>query len=310
MDMPAQDVLQSKLAELMRTLLSNNYEPDTIRRVSSEFALLDIHKTDTLGIPVNYTVLFSIEKPNKSSVELLEKTAVARRSRPIILSEERPDTKITWYHPDNFYQILGGPITSGLILAPDLPDRLEMLGMNTLPSGLVGDPDDLFEEHVKECLQFLLNSRAWRYGQDRLFEKVPDGLIFGKNNLLLLFDAKAYGKGFTVSADDVRRFTSYVEEFHQKYEAVLPRIYIFLVVSAKFNQRKFALTVKSNELYAKCQTKLSFLEARELGKIVDLMKENIGLRNSIDWKLVFSSTIITEASVKDQLLALNRDNLL
>lgn len=308
--MTAQDVLQSKLAELMRTLLSNDFEPDTIKRVSPEFALLEVHKSDSLGISIGYTILLSVEKPSESALELLEKTATARRSRPIILSEAQPQSRLTWYHPDRFYQILGGPVSSTLILTPDLPGVLDTLGRNLLPDGWSGKPDDYFEEYVKECLQFLLNSRAWRYGQERLFEKVPDGLIFGKNNLLLLFDAKAYNKGFTVSADDVRRFTSYVEEFHQKYETALPSIYIFLVVTAKFNQRKTALAVKSDETYAKCQTKLSFLEAKELGQIVELMKENISLRNSIDWKFVFSSTMITKAAVEDQLQALDRDNLL
>jgi FokI, cleavage domain len=304
------DLLQIKLAELMRTLLVNDFMPETIRRVSPELALLEVNKSDSLGVPVNYIILLSTEKPTRSALSLLDKAASAKSARAIILSPEAPPGNTTWYHPDRFYQILGGPVTTGLILAPDLPEQLETLGRNSLPDGLNGNPNDLFEGYVKECLQFLLNSRAWRYGQDRLFEKMPDGLIFGKNDLLLLFDAKAYHKGFTVSADDVRRFTTYVKDFSEKYGGSLPRVYSFLIVSSEFKQGEPALTTKSNEMYARCQTKLSFLRAKELGEIVELMKENISLRDSVDWKLVFSNVMIRRTAVETQLQALEKDSLL
>lgn len=308
--MEYQDDLQQGLTELLRTLLTHRFEVDVIKRVSPECALMNIHRLDDLSIPVSYTLLFSIEEPSESALGLLEKTAKTKQSRAIVLSKVKPSGQFTWYKPEKLYEILGGPVTSGIILAPCLPDLLDTLGKNSLPSGIEGNPDDIFEDYVKECLQFLVNAPAWRYGQDRRFEKLPDGLILGRDGLLLLFDAKAYSGGFPVSADDIRRFVSYVRDFARKYEAALGRVHCFLVISAEFDQGVKALSDKSDEMYAECQTKLCFMEARTLGRIVESIRDNISLRNSILWRRVFSNVMVSEALVKSQLKSLTKDNLL
>lgn len=308
--MEKQDPLQQGLTELLRTVITHRFDVDMIKRVSPECALLNIHRLDDLSTPINYTLLYSIEEPSESMLGLLEITAKAKPSRSIVLSRVKPEGKFTWYTPEEFYAILGGPVTSGIILAPDLPDLLDTLGKNALPEYITGDPDDIFEDYIKECLQFLVNAPAWRYGQERRFEKLPDGLILGRDGFLLLFDAKAYAGGFPVGADDIRRFSSYVRDFSTKYEDALGRVHCFLVVSASFDQGTKALSDKSNEMYAMCQTKLSFMEAKSLGEVVELVRENISLRNSIDWKRVFSNEIVTVASVESQLRSLIKDNLL
>lgn len=308
--MTVEDQLQGKLTELTRTLLLYRYGVDTVKRVSPECALLGVHRSDDFGGRTNYLLLLSTGLPTESTLSLMEKTARARQARPVVLSEESPGGGFTWYRPADFYQILGGPATTGLVLLPDLPDILEALGRNQVPVGLSGNADDLYEDYVKQCLQFLLNSPAWRYGQDRLFEKVPDGLIFGRDNFLLQFDAKAYGKGFTVGADDVRRFATYVNDFNSKYGAAFGRVHSFLVVSTEFTQGEAALVAKSKEMYAACQTRLSFLRSRELGLIVWLMRDNVSLRNSVNWRLVFSDDVISKAAVESQLRAARKDGLL
>jgi hypothetical protein len=294
----------------MRTLLTHRFEVDLIKRVSPACALINIHRADELSALVNYTILFSIEEPSESTLGLLETTAKAKPSRSIVLSDVKPEGQFTWYPPEKFYAILGGPVTSGIILAPDLPMLLDTLGKNSLPADIDGKPDDIFEEYVKESLQFLVNAPAWRYGQERRFEKLPDGLIFGRDGFLLLFDAKAYADGFPVGADDIRRFASYVRDFATKYEDALGRVHCFLVVSASFDQGPKALLDKSNEMYAACQTKLSFIEAKTLGNVVELVRENISFRNSMDWRRVFSNEVVNVASVEVQLRSLIKDNLL
>lgn len=308
--MSSQDQLQQGLTELLRTLITHRFDVDVIKRVSPACALMNIHRLDDLSTPVNYTLLFSVEDPSESALGLMETTAKAKQSRPIVLSKVKPAGTYTWYAPDKFYEILGGPVTSGIILAADLPDLLDTLGKNALPDGMSGTPDDIFEDYVKECLQFLVNAPAWRYGQDRRFEKLPDGLILGREGLLLLFDAKAYAGGFPVSADDIRRFVSYVRDFAEKYEQALGRVHCFLVVSASFEQGAKALSDRSDEVYAECQTKLCFMEAKTLGRTVELVKENISLRNSINWRSVFSHVFVNEAPVESQLKSLTKDNLL
>src|SRR5436853_7185630 len=109
--MENQDLLQQGLAELLRTLLTHRFEVDVIKRVSPVCALMNIHRLDNLSTPVNYTILFSIEEPSESTLGLLETTAKAKPSRSIVLSKVKPKGQFTWYTPEEFYAILGGPVT-------------------------------------------------------------------------------------------------------------------------------------------------------------------------------------------------------
>jgi len=69
---------------------------------------------------------------------------------------------------------LGGPIKTWLPLLKDFPVVLDQLGHLKLPKGMSGKPDNLFEESVKQALQFAFASRVIRYGQARRFENVPE----------------------------------------------------------------------------------------------------------------------------------------
>src|SRR5262249_52968181 len=153
------------------------------------------------------------------------------------------------YTRDEFFGFFGGIINTGLILIPNLPQILDQLGHNKLPNGLTGDPDDLQELYVKECLQFIMESPTRRYGIDRCFESLPDGVVLSKEGFMLLFDSKSYSKGFSFEADDIKRFKSYVEDFRHRYSGLFGNILSFVVVTGEFKDSAGAIAGRSNELY-------------------------------------------------------------
>jgi hypothetical protein len=132
---------------------------------------------------------------------------------------------------EHFLSVLGGAVDDTLVRQSDLSTTLDGLGHKRLPDGLAGNPEDLLERGVTICLQFLTGHRARHWGSDRLFERLPDGALIGAKDLVLLFDAKAYTDGFGVTADDTRRFCSYIADFSNRYSSYIGDVYSFLVVS-------------------------------------------------------------------------------
>ncbi len=126
---------------------------------------------------------------------------------------------------------LGGPILALLPLEPEFPDRLRTLGHNELPAGITGKPDTVFEEYVHAGLQFILQDRVVRYGQERLFEALPDGLVAGHRSPLILYDAKAAKSGYEINSTTIRQFADYVRTFHARYEGFTGRLFAFVLIS-------------------------------------------------------------------------------
>ncbi|MGR3175468.1 MAG: hypothetical protein ACUZ8N_12840 [Candidatus Scalindua sp.] len=296
------------LNNIITTLIINGFHLNEVKRINTQHSYLDIQRFDTLGAKIKYLILSSTKQPSKAVLSTIIKKAKFDNSTPLGVGEIK-NSKIECYSLDSFFSKLGGQVNTGLILIPKLPNILDSLGKNTLPDGIDGKPDDLLETYVKESLQYLLNSPARKYGKDRLFESLPDGVVLGKDKCILLFDAKAYSAGFEVQSDDLIRFEKYVNEFNFKYGTIIGKVFSFIVVSAMFNVKKESLEKRSNDFYGKCQTKLSFIKSKELGNIVKLIRKNNVYRNSINWKQVFSNTIVTPLFIESQIKALKKDKI-
>lgn len=208
-----------------------------------------------------------------------------------------------------FFESIGAWMNTGLILIDGLPKLINELGHNKCPSGLTGSPSDLLEIYTKEALQYLLESPAKRYGQDRSFESLPDGLVLGKSRLNILFDAKAYSGGYSISADDIKRFASYVQEFNDRYSSFVGRVYSFTIVTGTFLDSPESLQNRRDELYQLCQTQLSCITAQTLGNLVQLARAHSSFISSVKWINIFSQNIITEKMLEDEFTRIKKDNI-
>jgi hypothetical protein len=201
---------------------------------------------------------------------------------------------------------LGGEVSSYLATSSDYGARIKLLGFNKLPRGLEGEPSEIFEQYVYEGLQFSLPGRVLRYGKERSFEPLPDGISFERNQPFILYDAKAYGKGYPMTIGSIRQFADYVDDFNERYSALIGRVYRFVVISGKFTGN---MQEKAAELYKKCKVGLSYLTANDLAKMTELIKDVPKFRSNINWFTIFSRENITAKLVEAEIKRVKKDGI-
>jgi hypothetical protein len=295
---------------ILSSLMINGLRIESMTRPNQSSLLCTVYKFDKLGAAIRYTFLFSSEQVNEPLVQILKTTASGTQSLPILICDVVFGNDVKQFSMRTFFESIGGWTNTGLILIDGLPDIIDELGHNKCPAGLTGSPSDLLEIYTKEALQYLLDSPAKRYGQDRIFESLPDGLVLGKNRLNILFDAKAYAEGYSVSADDVKRYTSYVQDFNDRYSSFVGRVYSFTIVTGRFIDSSESLQNRRDELYRLCQTQLSCITARTLGNLVQLARPQSTFVSSVKWVNIFSQNMITEKMLEDELTRIKKDNIL
>jgi hypothetical protein len=298
------------LGTIHRTLFSAGFVVTNFSRKPSYIAF-HVFRSDEFGVKANYLIAFCDGgKFSPTDCKALQRSATYRSEYLVLVGsiDDLENNKIPVISPEVFYQRLGGTVSSYLPLESYYPEHLEILGRNKLPAGLTGKADEWFEEYVFVGLQFLLQNRVIKYGQDRLFKELPDGIAFG-GAVLLLYDCKAAGEGYKISSSSMRQFADYINTFHRRYQNYVGRVNSFLVISGFF-QHPDSLEDRSRELVAECGVPLSFLGAKVMGEIIKLFVEHPVYRQSIDWKRVFSGGIIQTARVIDDLRERRKDGVI
>lgn len=296
---------------IVRTLLGSGFEVTNVARKPS-CLVFHARRGDELGVRTNYLLALSGEnRLSRTDIAGLRRTATYRSASLVVIGEppETDSDDLPVISTGEFLRKLGGAISSYLPLEPSYAEQLTTLGLNKLPLGLKGEPDDLFEEYVHIGLQFLLQKRVVRYGQDRRFETLPDGVVLGGKSLVLLYDCKAAKEGYEISRNSIRQFGDYVQSFHRRYEAYIGRVHAFLVISGYF-QSPSTFDERSRDLQAECQVPLVFLTAEELGKIIQILVKQPTYRQSLEWKRIFAGGEVCAADVKKNLQARIKDGVI
>lgn len=300
---------KEEISNIVSTLITNGFVIDQMERFPKGNIIFNILKLDKLGAIVKYSILFTKDITETQLTNSLITISKSFASKPLLISDNFISHDCTTHSFEKFYNFFGGIVNTGLILIPNLPGILEELGTNKLPTVLQGDPFDLHELYVKECFQFILQSPTRRYGKERLFESIPDGIVICKNGMMIIYDSKAYANGFDFRADDIKRFASYVDEFNNRYSAILGKVFTFTVITGKLNASQKVIANRSKELYKKCNCNLSCITSRELGNIVQLLQKDPDIRVSILWKNIFAELLIDTALVQKEITRIKKDNL-
>lgn len=269
------------------------------------YALIHMHRIDEFGVVQKYSFGIAERKLSEADVAAAKISSGYRNSNLVLVGAESSEApSVEWLR---FINLFGGPISSSSPLDPDFVSNLLALGRNKMPSGLTGKADDLFEEYCRAGLEFLLGGRVLRYGQDRLFEKRPDGLALPTSGFRAIWDAKAYADGYPLTADSIRQFKDYINEFSRMYQAYLPRINSFILISGTFDQQDEALTERSKELQSETGVPLSCLSASVFGEMISLLLENIPTRKSINWSRIFSDPVASTSLLRKEIVAIKKD---
>ena len=301
--------MNNPFSNAISTLLTNGFNIHKVDRLPHNNNLVHAYKYDKLGAKVTYSILFTDDEEESAIISTLLTESKNNNSTPIVVADHIVFNQCVTYTKSKFFNFFGGITNMGLILIPDLELILDQLGHNKLPAGLKGEADNLHEIYVKECLQFIMESPTRRYGIDRSFESLPDGVVLCKEGFILLLDSKAYSNGFSFQADDLKRFKSYIEDFRLRYSFLFGNILSFLVISGHFNDSVPSIENRSKELYKICNCKLSCITSKELGEITKLLKEKSTIRRSISWTNIFSELIVNVKLINNEIQRIEKDNL-
>ncbi len=293
---------------MVRTLIGNRFILDGVT-TKPHYVLFTCHRYDEFGLPMPYVFALCGETPlGRTSAQAVARTAKARGAQAVAISDASCDPLASLSWPA-FLARCGGPIRSWLPLEPTYPTHLHDLGHNRAVVGVDGKTDDLFEEYVHVGLQFFLGDRVIRYGQERRGEALPDGIAFAQGSIILPYDAKAYKGGYDVTHDSIRQFGSYVRDFDSKYQHYLGRAYAFLLVSGHFENGERGLANQSRALRVECGVDLVYMTAADLGAATTLLAQQPALRPAINWRDVFSHTLVTLQVIQDAVDAARRDGV-
>ncbi|MFC1897596.1 hypothetical protein ACFLX8_03415 [Chloroflexota bacterium] len=305
--------LLSKLAEAhpevetaIRTLTMGGFTLVNANRMPY-CLLIQTTRRDEFGSVQNYS--FALVDHNLTS-EQVDNIKIPTRdfnsTLVIIGTSETDDPQIEW---NRFINIFGGGVYSSSPLDPDFKNQLNQLGHMQLPEGLIGKADDLFEIFAHSALQFLLGGKVIRYGQARLFESKPDGLMIPNSSFTSLYDAKAAKDGYNVISDSIRQFKTYVDDHIQRYSHILGRLYSFVVVSGHFQQMSDTLARRSQELISTCGIPLCFLSVDALVQMLDIVLNNIKKRNAVNWSKVFTEPVANPKTLQEEIGFITKDEI-
>ena len=298
------------VSTMVRTLVGNGFVVFHVAQKLT-YTIFSCHRYDEFGSQVRYEFVLSGELLGSAATNAVRKHASRQRAQLVIVSDVRQlDGDVPGLDWARFLGRCGGPIKSWLPLERTFSSRLIALGHNKRVPGLVGRPDDLFEQHVHAALQFILADQVIRYGRSRSGEALPDGGAFGRKQPMFLYDAKAYKDGYPVSRGSIRQFSDYVDDFHTRYESYCGRLHTFLVISGHFQGNEAALLTYAQEMYSKCGIPLAYIEAKELGCIAHKLSEQPALRGVLDWQGIFSRTVIRCGAVGARIRSARKDRLL
>jgi len=300
---------ENEVSEFVRTLLASGFDVRSVAH-KPNFTLVICARQDEFGLLHSYLFAYA----GNQVISSADHNALTKRSQitgaPLIVisDAESASKNHVALSRSQFFGKVGGAIASVLALEPDYGRQLVELGLNRLPRGLRGEPDDLFEAYVHSGLQFLLSGRVIRYGQERRFEPISDGIAAGRNIPLMLYDCKAADRRYEFSKTAIRQFADYVNDFHRRYEQYIGRLHIFVAISTEF-QEIGTIKDRSDELYACCGIPLACLTAKSLADLVGLFSANVAFRTIVDWKKIFKSPLIEFARAKQELEARRRDRV-
>jgi hypothetical protein len=299
-----------EVATLIRTLLGAGLVVNSVQRKPNYLAIT-AKRFDEFGIASTYLFGYAgDEHLSDADCAALVKVADTHKAALVLTGQvsKAPKNSVV-VSRDALLNKFGGAIPSLLALEQQYGSQLTVLARNTLPAGMTGKADDLFELYVHSGLQFLLRGRVIRYGQQRRFEVVPDGVIVANSSPVMLYDCKAAESGYDISRNTIRQFADYVNSFRNRWGAYLSTpLHCFLVISSEFQDTN-VLRERANELYSECAVPLVCMTAECLRSCVEEFTSKPHLRPAIDWRRIFVPPSVDIVAIRGQIDARMRDEI-
>jgi len=285
---------------ISRTLTASGYVVTRGYRHPSHVTI-DCERSDTFGCRLAYLVAVTDHEclPARQVAELRRRCEADGRLL-VVVSREGTANQLALRE---FLDRLGGDVPKWRALTEEFHDHLLRAARNDLPDGESGPAWRLLEELVSDGLEFALGRRARRLGGRSPGARVPDTLVVSPDERLYLLDSKAAASPFDVNWSSLRSLGEYV---HQQRERQRGSIALdgALIVSSNFAQDAPSLTKVALEFSAQHRVMLSFLSAETLSRIVSTIRNNVDVRNALQWRKIFRGGLVDFAIFEQELQGL------
>jgi hypothetical protein len=275
-----------------RTLAANGYVV-TRGYTHPSYVSIDCEKPDLFGCRLAY-LLAVTDKTRLAPGQVAElgRRSAADGRQLIVVSQEGGDGQLSF---EEFLDRLGGEVPRWRALTDEYHSSLRDAARNRLPQGHTGPAWRLLEELAADGLEFAFGRRARRLGGRSSGSRVPDILIVSPDERLYLLDAKAADSPFDASWPNLRALGEYVDQQKERQRGSFP-VDGALLVSSGFAQEEAILTQLALEFRGQHGVMLSFLSAETLSAIVRGVRNNVGIRNALQWRKIFQGGAVSIAA--------------
>lgn len=289
-------VPQTSIAMATRTLLAAGFEVSGCQR-QPNYAEISCERVSSLGARVQYILALRGEDDFLDhEIEDIRRNAATSGRAVILIGAFSTEDQIGW---DDFLDALGGAIPSWRALDAKYGQQLTTSATNKLPPGLTGEAWLLFEDLTADGLEFIFCRHVRRLGGRKRGRTVSDMIAQLPDSHLLVIDTKATSNSFDATWPNLRPLVEYVKKQRQRQRGH-NEVFGALIVSSTFSQNPETLSEISKQFFGETSVSLSFLTANDLVQIVEIIRQTIDVRNSIQWRQVFSGGPVVVQSVKEE----------
>jgi hypothetical protein len=276
-----------------RTLRAAGYEVFEFQR-SLNRAEFRCRISSRLGAVIRFMFCFTSgdEFPD-NQIEELQHLAESQALSLILVSQKGSEGGMSW---SDFLRAMGGAVPSWRALQTNFRHALLVASRNKLPEDEVGEAWALFEDLIRDGLEFVLGRKVRSFGGRRRGQKVSDMIAQLPNFDLLVVDAKATEKCFDASWPQMRPLVEYVKK-QQLRQSGLNNVIAALIVSSQFKQNEHQLRGISDAFIAETRVPACFMTAETLAILIETFRASPLLRNAVQWSAVFTGGLVAEDKV-------------
>ena len=268
-----------------RTLVAAGFSITDFRR-HPRYGEYICERLDAFGLSIPYVIAVCDDnEPNENEMEYAR--SVAKGEGRIFLTVARGSGD-EWLRWDDFLEALGGAIPTWRALSDEYPNVLKTASRDEIPPGLSGQAWQIFEEAVADGLEFIFGRRVRRLGGRKRGRKTSDMITQTSDHKILIIDAKASSRNYDVGWPELRPLTEYVKNQKIRQRGRL-ELSAAVIVANQFEQDSKRLTELNGEFISETNIPLTFLEVNSMLKIIEQMKQNPTIRNTLRWGRIFCS---------------------
>ncbi len=281
----------------IRTLLAAGYIVTGSQRHPTHIEI-PCHRISRFGVELRFLVAVSVgDEFSVAVADDIRRTATADLRAPVFVGAFSTDQQIGW---NDFLEALGGAVPSWRALASSFRRDLLTTARNELPQGGAGAAWAVFEDLVADGFEFCFGRKVRRLGARRPGSAVSDMLAQLPDGALMVIDAKGARAGFDATWPSLRALVEYVRNQQQRQRGH-NEVFGAVLVSSEFKQDEQSLSELSKRFLGETSAALAIATADHLADMVDLLRDNVGIRNALKWRHLLSGGVIECNSLEKEI---------